>query len=342
MIFIARLAALAAGVFGAVFTAHADPVADFYAGRTITVVVGSEAGGGYDAMAHLVARRIGAYIPGHPSLVVQDMPGAASINAANYLYNTAPRDGSFFGMIQRTLLSANLTNQPGARFDVQKFNWVGNLSSEVPLLLSWNTSPIKTVEDLLAREMTMGGGGPSSDSEVQARLLNAILGTKIKIVSGYPGQSQIQLAMMRGEVDGVGGWSLSNLKARNPDWLHDHSVHFLLQGALRRTGDLPDTPTPFEFAKTASDRAVLELFYAQQAIARPFVAPPGFPAARLEALRAAFDAVVKDKDFLAEAATARIDIDASDHQSIEKVVAIIAATPPDIAARFAGVNNAPN
>jgi tripartite-type tricarboxylate transporter receptor subunit TctC len=338
---LARPAAMCAALVCFAASARADAVSDFYAGKTITVVVGSEAGGGYDAMAHLVAHRIGNYIPGHPNLVVQAMPGAASINAANFLYNTAPRDGTFFGMIQRTLLSANLTRQPGARFDVQKFNWVGNLSSEVPLLLSWRASPVKTVADLFRQEMTMGGGGPSSDSEVQARLLNTLIGTKIKIISGYPGQSQIQLAMERGEVEGVGGWSLSNLKARNPSWLQDHSVNFLLQGAEKRQPELPDTPTPFEFAKTASDRAVLELFYAQQEIARPFVAPPGFPAARLEALRAAFDAVVKDKDFLAEAEKARIDIDAGGHGAIERVVSIISATPPDVAARFAGINNAP-
>lgn len=339
---IIRMAALLLGVLVAYAPAVADPVSDFYNSRTMTIVVGSDAGGGYDTMAHLLAQRIGAFIPGHPSVIVQNMPGAGSINAANYLYNTAARDGSVIGIIQRTLLSANLTHQPGARFDIQKFNWIGNLTAEIPLLMSWHTSPVKHMSELLVHELAMGGAGPSSDSEVQARLFNALIGTKIRIISGYPGQAQIQLALERGEVEAVGGWSLANLKARVPQWLAEGKVNILLQGSSKRTSALPDVPTPFEYVRTDADRALLELFYAQQIVARPFVGPPGIPGDRLAALRDAFTAVVKDSTFLAAAAKAGVEIDATDHRSIEAVISIIARTPQDMAARFAGLNNAPN
>src|SRR5260221_13445347 len=153
----------------------AEPVADFYAGKKITLIVGSDAGGGYDTQARLMARHMGRFLPGSPTLVVQNMPGAGSINAANFLYALAPKDGTAIGLIQRTLLSANLTGQKGVRFTVAHFNWVGNLATEVPLFVSWHTSPVKTIRDLFAREMVMGGGGPTSDSEVQARMLNALI-----------------------------------------------------------------------------------------------------------------------------------------------------------------------
>jgi tripartite-type tricarboxylate transporter receptor subunit TctC len=335
-------AACAAVALSSSSTAFADPVADFYAGRTIIVVVGSEAGGGYDTQAHLMARHLGDFIPGHPSIVVQNMPGAGSINAANYLYNVAPKDGTTIGLIQRTLMSANLTNQKGVRFDVQKFNWIGNLATEVPLFVSWHTSPIKTVEDLFKHEMVMGGGGPTSDSEVQARMLNALIGTKIKIVSGYTGEAQIQLAMERGEVEAMGAWGWSNLKSRAPEYLTDRKVNILIQGALQRAADLPDVPTPFDFVNNDDDRKVLELFYAQQMVARPIVAPPDLPADRLAALRKAFADMAESGAFRDDSKKMKLDASATPYESIEKVISIIGATPPAIAARFAAINNPPN
>ena len=332
-------AALAAAAFFICLGARAQSVADFYAGRKITVVVGSDAGGGYDTQARLMARHLGRFMPGSPSLVVQNMPGAGSINAANFLYALAPKDGTAIGLIQRTLLSANLTGQKGVRFEVAKFNWIGNLASEVPLFVSWHTSPIKTVRDLFAHEMVMGGGGPTSDSEVQARMLNALIGTKIKIVSGYAGQAEIQLAMERGEVEAIGGWSWSNLKARNPTYLSEHKVNILLQGALARAEDLPDVPTPFDFVKSDEARKVLELFYAQQKVARPIVAPPDVPAERLAALRHAFDRMTEDAAYRAEAAKLKLETSAGSYRSIEAVIAIIAATPPAIAAKYSALNN---
>jgi tripartite-type tricarboxylate transporter receptor subunit TctC len=228
------------------------------------------------------------------------------------------------------------------RFDVQKFNWVGNLATEVPLFVSWYTSPIKTIQDLFQHEMVMGGGGPTSDSEVQARMLNALIGTKIKIVSGYTGEAQIQLAMERGEVEAMGAWGWSNLKSRAPEYLTDQKVNILIQGALQRAADLPDVPTPFDFVKNDDDRKVLELFYAQQMVARPIVAPPDLPADRLASLRKAFADMAQSSAFADDSKKMKLDASATGYESIEKVISIIGATPPAIAARFAAINNPQN
>jgi tripartite-type tricarboxylate transporter receptor subunit TctC len=321
--------------------AVADPIADFYAQRTITIIVGSDVGGGYDTQGHLMARHLGNYIPGHPAVVVQNMPGAGSMIAANYVYNLSPKDGTTIGLIQCTLLTANLANQKGVRFDVEKFNWIGNLAAEVPLFISWHTSPVKTIADLFQREMVMGGGGATSDSEVQARMLNALIGTKIKIVSGYTGQAQIQLAMERGEVEGMGGWDWSNLKSRNSNYLSDHKVNILLQGAAQRAVDLPNVPTPFDFVKNVNDRKILELFYAQQAVTRPIAAPPDIPADRLAALRKAFIDMVGSREFQADARNLRLEASATSYESIENVLRLIASIPPDTAERFAEFDTPP-
>lgn len=321
-------------------SAAADPVADFYAGKKITLIVGSDAGGGYDANARLMSRHMSRFIPGNPMLVVQNMPGAGSFLAANNIYNLAAKDGTTMGLVQRTILSANVTHQNGAHFDVEKFNWIGNLANEISLFLAWHDAPVKTAQDMFTKEFIMGGGGPTSDSEVQARMLNALLGTKIKIVSGYPGQAQIQLAMERGEVQGMGGWGYSNLQM-HISLLNEHKINLLMQGALERYHKLPDVPTPFEFAKTDEDRQVLALFYSQQTVARPVLSPPGLPGDRLTALRAAFLKMGEDEDFRKDAEKVHLDIDMSSNEAIEKVVHTISTTPPAIVEKFAKLNAPP-
>ena len=333
-------AIVSAGSLGIGRTVAADPVADFYAGRTVTVIVGSAPGGGYDANARLVSRHMGRFIPGNPNVVVQNMPGAGSFVAANNVYNLAPKDGTIMGLVQRTILSANITHQSGAHFDVEKFNWIGNLADEISLFLAWHTAPVKTAQDMFTKEFIMCGGGPTSDSEVQARMLNALIGTKIKIVSGYPGQAQIQLAMERGEVQGMGGWGYTNLQM-HINLLNEHKINLLMQGALERFSKLPDLPTPFEFAKTDEDRQVLALFYSQQTVARPVLSPPGLPADRLKALRAAFLKMGQDEAFRKDAEKAHLDVDITSNEAIEKVVKTISSTPPAIVEKFAKLNAPP-
>ncbi|MGE5539147.1 MAG: Bug family tripartite tricarboxylate transporter substrate binding protein [Gemmatimonas sp.] len=338
-----RAAAIVAAVLGIVCgggAASADAIADFYAGKKMNVVVGSATGGGYDTLARLMARHLGRFIPGGPTLVVQNMPGAASFLAANHVYNVAPKDGTTIGLVQRTILSANVTNQSGVRFDVQKFSWVGNLDSEVSFFLAWHTAPVKNAQDLFTTELVLGGGGPTSDSEVQARMLNALIGTKIKVVSGYPGQNQILLAMERGEVQGMGGWGWNNIQMHG-DLMREGKINLLLQCALERLPQLPDLPTPFDFVKNDIDRKALELFYLQQTVARPVLAPPDVPADRLAVLRSAFMAMAQDEAFHKDAAKAKIEVAPSSYAEIEKVVDRISNTPPDVVARLAKVVTPP-
>lgn len=331
-------AILAALSFGT--TASAEPVADFYTGKSVTIVVGSAPGGGYDALARLMSRHLGRFVPGHPTMVVQNMPGAGSFVAANNLYNLLPKDGTTIGLVQRTILSANVTHQK-VRFDVRKFNWIGNLADEISLFLAWHTAPVKTAQDMFTKEFVMGGGGPTSDSEVQTRMLNALIGTKIKIVSGYPGQAQILLAMERGEVQGMGGWGYSNLQM-HIDLLKEKKINLLLQGSLKRTPELPDVPTPFEFAKHDEDRKVLALFYLQQTVGRPVLAPPNVLSDRLKALRTAFVQMGRDQRFRADAAKAHLDVDPTSNESIEKVVQAISTASPATIERFAELNAPPS
>lgn len=332
---LALTCALAATVFSC--TANADSVTDFYTGKKITVIVGSDVGGGHDAVARLMSRHMSRYIPGNPPLVVQNMPGAGSFVAANNIYNLAPKDGTAMGLMQRTILTANVTHQNGVHFDLEKFNWIGNLANDLTLFLAWHDAPVKTAQDMLSHELIMGGGGPTSASEVQARMLNALIGAKIKIVSGYPGQAQIQLAMERGEVQGMGAWSYSNLQLHD-DWLRERKVLLLLQGGLERFSKLPDVPTPFEFAKTEEAREVLALYYSQEAAGRPVLSPPGLPSDRLKALRDAFQKLGGDEEFRRDAEKGHIDIDMTSNEAIEKLVRTISSTPPDIVERFAKIN----
>jgi tripartite-type tricarboxylate transporter receptor subunit TctC len=262
------------------------------------------------------------------------MPGAASFTASNYIYNAAPKDGSVIGEVQRTILTANITHQDGARFDVDKFSWIGNLATEMTVFLSWHTAPVKTAQDMLSHQIVMGGAGQTSAGEVQMRMFNALLGTKIKIVSGYPGQNQVQLAMERGEVEGMGPWSWSNLEMHH-DLLDAHKINLLLQtSVLERTAALPDVPTPFEFVRNDDDRKVLELYYSQEAAARPILAPPNVPADRLRALRDAFMALSKDAAFHSDADKAHIPVDPTSHVDIERLVHTISTTPPSVVERF--------
>jgi tripartite-type tricarboxylate transporter receptor subunit TctC len=321
--------------------AYADAIADFYKGRTISVIVGSAPGGGYDAIARLMARHMGNHIPGHPALVVQNMPGAASFVAANNIYNVAPKDGTALGEVQRTILSANITHQKGVRFDVEKFSWIGNLATDMTVFLSWHTSPVKTAQDMLTHEIVMGGAGQTSAAEIQLRMFNALIGTHIKIVSGYAGQAQMQLALARGELEGMGPWSWSNLMMHS-DLLKEHKVNLLLQtGVLERTKILPDVPTPFEFVKNDEDRQVMALYYSQEQAARPILAPPGVTAARLAALRAAFLALGHDPAFLADGAKLHIPVDPTSGAEIEQLVHRIATTPPRVVDRLGKLMSPP-
>jgi hypothetical protein len=314
--------------------AAAQSVADFYAGKQVSLIVGSSAGGGYDHLARLTSRHLGKHIPGNPLVVVQNMPAAGSLVAANHIANTAPHDGTTIALIQRGMLLAKLTNPSGVRFDISKLNWLASLASETGVSVAWHTAPHRTAKDLFEKELIVGGI-VNVDPEMTPKLYNALLGTKFKIVLGYRGTRDITLAIERGEVQGIGDWSLSSLKQSRPDWLRDKKVYILMQGALEKDPELPDVPFALDFVKNESDRKVMQLYFTQKKIARPIIAPPGVPADRLEALRAAFAALTKDQEFLADAAKSKMDVEIITGAAVDKVISLIAATPSDVAAHYA-------
>ena len=319
--------------------ASAQGVADFYRGKQITFMVGSSPGGGYDAVARLVARHIVNHIPGNPGVVVQNTPGGGSLTMSNRIYRVAPQDGTVVGLVQRGVLLAQLTKQSNVQFDVTKLHWIGSVSPEKSLVVAWNTAPIKTVQDLMTKPLIVGGTGATSDLEASARLLNATVGTKFKIVSGYPGQADVSLAMERGEIQGTADWSWSEIKTRHADLLAAKKLTLLLQNALSKAPDLPDVPLAMDFIKDDTDRQVAQLYFGAKEVARPILAGPGVPADRVEALRAAFMALKDDADFKADAQTAGIDVDPTPAQKIDDYVKLTTSASPEVVRRVTEILN---
>jgi tripartite-type tricarboxylate transporter receptor subunit TctC len=281
---------------------------EFYSGKTIEIGVSSTAGGGYDTHARLLARHMPRYIPGHPAMVVKNVDGASGLRLANMLFNTAPKDGTVFGTIYRSTSFDPLFGNNAAHFDASKFTWIGSASNEVSICVAWHTSSIASFDDMLARELIVATGNQSGDATQFTSVINAVFGTRMKMVSGYPGGNDMLLAMERGEVAGRCGWSWSSAKASRPTWLTEKKVNILLQLALTPHPELSTVPLIVDLAKTAEQKAILKLIFGRQVIAYPFIAPPGIPPERAEILRAAFMDTMRDKEFLAEAEKAKLEI----------------------------------
>jgi tripartite-type tricarboxylate transporter receptor subunit TctC len=334
---VAALVAIGAAIAAA--PASAQSVADFYHGKQLTFMVGSSPGGGYDAIARLVARHLVTHMPGNPSVVVQNTPGGGSLTMSNRIYRVLPQDGTVVGLVQRGVLLAQLTKQPNVQFDIGKLNWIGSVSPETSLVVAWHTAPIKTVQDLLAKPLIVGGTGATSDLEASARLLNATIGTKFKIVSGYPGQADVLLAMERGEIQGTADWAWSEIKTRHADYLADKKINILLQNGLRKAPDLPDVPLAMDFIKDDTDRKVAEIYFSVKEVARPILAGPGVPAERLEALRTAFMMLKDDADFKADAEKAGIDVDPTPAAKIDATVKLATSASPEVVRRLTAILN---
>jgi|SRR5262245_19877980 len=324
---------LLAGIVGAPPPTAADP-RDFYAGKQITIVVAAGAGGGYDLQARLTAHHLGKHIPGNPTFLVQNMPGAGGLYAANHIANSAPKDGTAIALLQRGALVARLINPSGARFAIGDLNWIGSLNAETGVVLSWHMSAHKTTGDLFDKELIVGGIA-GADQETTARLLNALIGTRFKVVNGYNTTAQIALAIERSEVLGIVDWSWSSVKAVRPNWLRDHQVNVLLQVGLEREGELAGVPSALDFITAEADRKVMELQFAQKTAARPLTAPPGVPAERVAILRSAFATMARDPEFRADAERSGIEISPVSAEAVERVVRLIASAPPEIAERYA-------
>ncbi len=277
-----------------------------FSGQKITLAIATPPGGGYDLYGRMVGRFLGAYLPGNPSVVPQNMPGAGSLIAANWLANVAPRDGTAIGIMPAATAFENLLGNASARFDGRRFNWLVSLNDYTAVVAVWHAAPFRTAADLLAGDLLVGASGAASDVTVWPLLLNALIGTKTKTVRGYPGTAGITLAMERGEVQGVIGDDWASLKANKADWLREQKLRILLQLTATRHPDLPDVPLAADFATSQANARVLALFVERQQYGRPFLAPPGTPGAIVAAYREAFGKVVQDAEFIREAEAARL------------------------------------
>lgn len=305
----------------------ADTVGDFYAGKTITIMVGSSPGGGYDGDARVVARNIGRHIPGTPTVIVQNMPGARGLASANYLFNLAPRDGTFMGVVEREHLVDGYLMPSGVRYDERRFSWIGSIGSEQGIAFAWHTAPQKTVDDIRSAEFIVGG---VSNSLVLSQIYNATIGTRFKLIRGYTGSETVLLAMEKGEVQGIANYSLSNMLAKHGDWLREHNINVLFQTGETRDALIPNVPSALEFALNEEKRQVLALWLAPNAVARPFAMPPGVPGERRAALRKAFMALFQDPEFLADARRIGMSLDPREGEYIEQLVNRLRASPPQV------------
>ena len=313
--------------------AAAQSVEEFYRGKNVTIAIGFSVGGGYDLYARLLARHIGKHIPGQPNVIAQNREGAGSQRATLYLYNAAPRDGTVIGAFSRSMAVAPLIDN--APFDARKLTWLGSISTDVSVCMTWYASPIKTFDDMLATPFTMAGLGGGADPDIFALMLRNMFGAKLKLVSGYPGTNDGTLAMERGEVSGMCGLSWSTVKARHMDWVKAKKINLPVQFGLKKEADIPDVPAIMDLTKGDEQTKMARLILAGQAMARPIAAPPGIPVDRKKALIAAFEATMKDPEFLADARKIQADIDPVTATDIEKLLAEIYATPKDIVAKAA-------
>lgn len=312
--------------------AMADPVEDFYKGRTVTINVGYTAGGGYDVYARALAQFIGKHIPGNPSIVVKNVPGASSLKLANQMFAIAPKDGSEIATIARGAPVHDMLGGSGMRFDPVKFNWLGSMNNEISVCVSSYRSPIKTFADLQKTELVVGGQGKSSDSEVFAMFVKNLFGAKVKLISGYPGTKESILAMERGEVDGNCGWSWTSAKQMKSDWIKEGKLNILMQQALSKHPDLPNVPLITEFAKTDAEKAQIELVMSRQTMGRPFLAPPDVPADRVAALRKAFMATMSDPQFKAFADKSKLEVNPVPGEEVQALVERVRKTPAEVVA----------
>ena len=334
---VALIVALAAFAALAVPGARAQSAAEFYAGKSIDLEIGYSVGGGYDLYARLLARHLGDHIPGHPTIVPKNMEGAASLRLANYLYAAAPRDGTVIGAISRGAAFDPLLNEKNAQFDASKFSWIGSANNEVSVCVALQSSGITHFDDVLTKPLTIGSTGVGDDTYQFPALMNAVLGTKFKIVTGYPGGNDITLALERGEVQGRCGWSWSSIVTTRKDWITSKKIVVLVQMSLSKHPDLPDVPLIMDLAKTTEQRQIFKLIFARQVMGRPFTAPPGVPADRVTALRTAFDETMKDKAFLDDAAKGQFEINPVGGEELDALVKEIYQTPADVTKKAAAI-----
>lgn len=316
--------------------------ADFYAGKTIRIVVGFGPGGGYDAYARLLSRHLGDHIPGHPSIVVENMDGAGSLTATNYVYSNAPKDGTVLGAINQNIPMYQLLGGNGAHFDVTKFNWIGAQASSSGVIFAWHTAGINTLDDAKKREVLVGGTGTSADSYIYPTIVNYLTATKFKVVNGYKGSADVRLAMERGEMEArFDSWA-SLMSGSTADWIKDHKIEPLVQIGLKKERDAAEVPLLIDVVKGADAQRIARLISTPSALGYTIFASPEVPASEIAILRAAFDATVKDPGYVADAGKTQMLIRPQTGAEIGKIVASVKDTPSEIlkqTAEILGWNN---
>jgi tripartite-type tricarboxylate transporter receptor subunit TctC len=332
--FIAAIGAASIVTGWAASDVAAASAGDFFKGKKITLYIGYSAGGGYDRYARTLSRHMGRFIPGKPRMIPKNLTGAGSIKLANALYHSLPQDGTAIGTIGRGLPAEQLFGRKGPTFDAAKFNWIGSMNNEVSMCVLWNGHGhgVKSFDEAKIRTAVIGGTSQGNESVDITIALNNILGSKFKVVAGYPGGALINLAMERGEVHGRCGWSWSSIKSTRGKWLKDNKLVLLLQMALNKHSDksISHVPLVMDLVKSKRDKAILRLIFARQAMGRPFVTGPKVPADRVQAMRAAFDAALKDAKFTKDAKKGKLEIEPVSGPEIEKLIAKLFATPKDI------------
>jgi tripartite-type tricarboxylate transporter receptor subunit TctC len=317
--------------------AYAQTVVDFYRGKQITLVTSASVGGGYDQYARLLARHMQRHIPGEPAIIVQNMVGAEGLRAANYLYNVAAQDGTVIGGLSRNTGLARFYdfNNAGIQFDARKFHWLGSPQQEIGLFILSTKSGLSGLADLKTRDVTISSTAHNSPSTVYSRILNATIGTRLKPIEGYDGSQACLMALERGEVDAhVSGGSSAPFRARIMPWLANGDAKVIMQMGMKRDPEFPDVPTAIEVESAPADKQMFEIAFAEQVMGRPFVLPPGVPADRIAALRAAFDATMKDPQFLDDAKLQKAEIDPVGGKEINALLERVYAAPPDLVARI--------
>jgi tripartite-type tricarboxylate transporter receptor subunit TctC len=301
--------------------------AESFAGKTIRLYIGTGPGGGYDTYGRLVARHIGRQLPGNPTVVAQNMPGASSLVLANFLFNQAPRDGTAIGIINQSMPTEQYLIEQNVHYEASRFNWIGRVTSAVELLIVWHTVPVMRIEVVRSRETVMGGTGPTSSTEFIPRALNNLAGMKFKIISGFKGTSDVALAMERGEIEGS-GTPLESLSSYRADWVRDKKIKFLLQEAAVRDPELPDVPAMVEMGATDEARQILRFFASGSQVGRSIVAPPAIAPQTVNTLRRAFDAIFADPAFLDDIKRAGIVIKPMTGERLQAAVADMANFSP--------------
>lgn len=315
-------------------------VEDFYGKTDITMIVGFNPGGTYDLYARLAAKHLPRHIPGNPNIIVKNVPGVGSLKAANFLYKQAPRDGATIGVVSQTVALQQVLKHPAVRYNAKEFRFLGRFTQSTEITIVWHTAPVKTLEDAKKRKVVIGATSPRSSTDTNHRLMNVIAGTKFDIVHGYKGTNGILHAIERGEVQG-GLSVLQNLVVRKPGWIRDGKIRILVQYTQERHPRLPDVPAMVEFGDTKEDKEVLSLFGGTAAVGRSLMAPPGIPADRLKALRAAFLAMTRDPAVVAEMKSKNMELDPLSGDKLQALIDKTFNISPEAAARAAAARKVP-